>query len=285
MRMSKFCIIQGEITNVENYSLSADLAFALGDSIHESVRLYNTNPLFLKEHISNLTDTMDVLGMVYPEGFNLENINRQITRLLNVNKVYKGGYCKIIVYRKSNVFDTVDVTKSYYAIFIKALPQVGFEFNSVGKKIALLQSAVIAKPYLYSMYSAHTLVQHKSKTIAKRAGVSILAYFNTDGSVFSTSAGDIFYVKNNEIFCPSATINCFQHPITTYVIQLAKKNGFTINEKDSFYPNKITDSDEIFLIHPIDGVQWVVVCNDKTYKFSLSVKIYKMLEEELRKSF
>ncbi|MFO7867724.1 MAG: aminotransferase class IV [Bacteroidales bacterium] len=275
-----FCIIDNEIIKTSDFFMSLEHVFGMFDSLTETVRLYNTKPLFIEEHISNMTETMDVLSFPYPEKFSGTHISRQITRLLNVNKVYKGGVCKICVFRKTSVMSHLESeTVSSYAIFIEALPDRDFVFNSVGVSLALIPSVVIQKPFLYTMYSAHMLTQRKIPVLLKKTGAQALAFFTNTEQIFHTSVGDIFYVKDNEIYCPNAEINTFRHPITNVIIAELQQHAYVVHQVENMFIEHVTDADEVFLLHPLLGVQWVVRVNDKVFSYSVSRKIYNMLQE------
>ena len=278
--MSKFYIDNGEIKNTQECAMPTELAFGMGDMIHETVRLLNAQALFLKQHIQNICDTMDVLAIPYPQNFTLTEIAKQITRLLNVNKVYKGGECKIIVYRNAPVFGNI-TTEVSYALFIKTLTHNTFEFNNKGLRVALLPSVIIQKPLLYSTYSAHMLVQHKTQHLFQKTGVDILAYFNEHGHVFHTSSGDIFYITNNTVYCPSIETNTFRHPLSDFLLQHLSKINIQYDEQNNCTTDAILQADEVFIVNPLHGIQWVVSCNEKTYISKLSRKIYQLLLREI----
>ena len=278
--MSKFCIDNGEIKKTQECSMPMELVFGMGDMIHETVRLVNTQALFLKQHIQNMCDTMDVLAIPYPQDFTFSEIAKQITRLLNVNKVYKGGECKIIIYRNAPVFGTIS-TEVSYALFIKVLAHNTFEFNTKGVRVALLPSVIIQKPWLYSMYSAHMLVQHKTYHLFQKTGVDVLAYFTEDGHVFHSSGGDIFYIQNGIVYCPSIETNTFRHPLSDFLLQQLSKINIQYSEQNTCTINAILKADEVFIVHPIHGIQWVVSCNEKTYLCKLSQKIHQLLLREI----
>lgn len=276
--MSKFYIDSGEIKKCSDAVFTADYTFGLHDMIHETIRLSQTKALFLAEHIQNCMDTMDVLAFPYPKSFSVQEIQRHITRLLNVNKVYKGGICKLVIYRKAHVFNGLESTQSSYALFIESCADVGFQFNMKGVRMALLPSVQIQTPYLYSMYSAHMIVQHKIHKIFQNTGVNAVAFFTQESYIFHSSYGDIFYVSQDQVYCPEIEINTFRHPLTDFIIQHMRSNKIVVHEESQITVEHILQADEVFVVHPLYGVQWVVSCNNTTYGFSLSKKISDMLQ-------
>ncbi|HPM13382.1 MAG TPA: hypothetical protein PK734_07815 [Bacteroidales bacterium] len=89
--MNKFYIEQGELHKIDSISKHGMQAFTNALHIHEQIRLYNTVPLFLDQHLERITKTLQTYTIAIPNNFDNERIQRYITRLLNVNKVYKGG--------------------------------------------------------------------------------------------------------------------------------------------------------------------------------------------------
>ncbi|MDA3882850.1 MAG: aminotransferase class IV [Bacteroidales bacterium] len=275
-----FCVIDNEITKISDSIMSLDNVFGMFDSLVETVRLYNTKPLFINEHIAKMLETMDVLSFPYPNNFSVSYVSRQITRLLNVNKVYKGGICKICVFRKASIFSHEETdTQSQFIIFVDSLAERDFEFNTKGISLAIIPSVVIQKPYLYTMYSAHMLTQRKIPFLLQKTGADALTFFTEYEQIFHTSAGDIFYVKNMEVYCPNAEINTFRHPLTNHVIDTLKRQGIAVHEAENMFVDDIMSADEVFVTHPITGIQWVVRVNDKIVSYSLSKKIYSLLQQ------
>jgi len=280
--MGKFFIHNGEIEKVSEFKVPANIALGGGDSIRETIRLYNTKPLFLSEHLSNLRDTMDLVNMGYPKDFSLEKISRYILRLLNVNKVYKGGVCKIVVYRNADVFERINANNINFALFIEALPQLEFDFNTKGLRLKLIPSVIILKPNLYSMYSAHMFTQNKNVGNIQNSNFDCIGFYNEDGSVFHTSMGDLFFVTKGVFHTPSEVVNSFRHPLSSYIIQELQKLEYVIKEMHVVSNEAILQADEIFLVHPIYGIQWVVKCNNNTYKYTITKTIYSIVGEGLK---
>jgi branched-subunit amino acid aminotransferase/4-amino-4-deoxychorismate lyase len=277
-----FCIIDNQITKISDSHMSLDNVFGMFDSLVETVRLYNTKPLFIDEHIAKMEETMDVLSFPYPNNFSVANVSRQITRLLNVNKVYKGGICKICVFRKASIFSHEETdAQSQFVVFVDSLEEREFEFNTKGISLALIPSVVIQKPYLYTMYSAHMLTQRKIPVLLQKTGADALAFFTEYQQIFHTSAGDIFYVKNAEVYCPNVEINTFRHPLTNYVIDILKQQGIAVHEVENMFVDDVVCADEVFVTHPISGIRWVVRVNDKIVSYSLSKKIYSLLHRNV----
>ncbi len=275
--MSKFYIDSGKIKKIQECSISADYVFGINEMIYETVRLVDTQPLFLKQHLQNMRDTIDVLLMSCPSNFTYAEISKQISRLLNVNKVYKGGVCKIILYRKSSVFETYTSTELSYALFIQALEHATFSFNTKGIRLALHPSVLLQKPLLYSMYSAHMVVQHKSKQLLQTMGADAIAYFNESADVFHSSHGDVFYIKNKVVYCPSPEINTFRFPLSDFLLQNLSKIDMKYVEQTACTIDSFLQADEVFIVNPLHGVQWVVSCNETTYMCKFSRQIFTLL--------
>ena len=277
MAKNTFYILNGEIERAENYNLPYSEVFTGCEYVEETIRLYNTHPLFLQSHIQKICNTLDILAIAHPLKFDTQRISRFVTRLLNINKVYKGGICKIIVFRKSDIFMGIDYKNIHFAIFIEPLPKLDYEFNSEGLHIGCNASIQIFPPYLPSKYNLHSVIQNKTITLAKMQNLDALCYYNYNNSIFASSLGDIMYVSDNKIYTPNSVLNPFRHPLSENLMLFAQKNGYEFIQVNSISEKDLLQADEVFLVHTIYGIQWVNTTNESTYGYKTSKKIYQLL--------
>lgn len=272
--MNKFFILNGEMERLDSFVKKGYEAFAFQNSIMETVRLYETHPLFLKEHMEHLLQTLQELMLPTPLLFDVERVSRYITRLLNVNKVYKGGICKIVVFSESQLFKTDDLYQQKFAIFIEPLEKLDSTFNIEGYKLGIFPSICMSPPYVHSECSAHNTFQIIANYVQKQYVLDAVCIFNIYNSIIHSTLGDIFYINENIIYTP---INPLRSPMAEMTMAYLLKNGFKVKEVSICKEKDLQFVDEIFLLHHIYGVRWVSRVNETVYGFKTSKKIHNLL--------
>jgi len=277
--MNTFYILNGEIEKLESLTKQGFDVFAIRNTVHETIRLYDTKPLFLAEHLDHIRNTLQILQIAPPTYFDNQRISRYITRLLNVNKVYKGGICTIVVFVNNN--------QTQCAIFIESLKELDFTYNLDGYKLGIESSLSIGPPYFQSECSTHNLVPQIAKTIISKNDFDAVCYFSIQNSIIHSSEGDIFYCSEDVFHIISSNKNHLRNPLTDFLISELKKKGYKIKETTVCSENDLLRADEIFLVNHISGIRWVSRINDTFFGFKHSKKIFHLLVkniEQLSKS-
>lgn len=277
--MNTFYILNGEIEKLESLTKKGFEVFSIQNSVHETIRLHDTKPLFLTEHLDHIRNTLQILQLAPPTYFDNQRISRYITRLLNVNKVYKGGICTIVLFEKNN--------QTHCAIFIESIQDLDFTYNLDGYKLGIDSSLCIGPPYLQSECSTHSFVSQIAKTIIAKNDIDAVCYLTINNSIIHSSEGDIFYCNEDVFHIISAGKNHLRNPLTDFLISELKKKGYKIKETTVCSENDLLRADEIFLVNHITGIRWVSRINDTFFGFKHSKKIFHLLVksiEQLSKS-
>ena len=91
---------------------------------------------------------------------------------------------------------------------------------------------------------------------------------------------NIFIVKNGQIFTPPISTGCLNGVMRKNLINILKKNSFTVNEQD-ISTFDLTQSDEIFGTNVIQGLFSVSKYRRKEYSNNLSKQIIKLLNDNI----
>ena len=269
--MNKFYILNGEIERVDSIVTKGIEVFVSQNSIVESIRLYNTIPLFLNEHLHALQNSLIAIEYIVPSDFlDYEKILRYITRLLNINKVYKGGICKIVVYKDAQ-------EKLQCAIFIESINTLDFNYNFEGFKIRVANAPIVYPPYFHSECSSHTIMQQIALANCVQQELDAFCLKSIDDVIVHSTFGDIGYIIDNTIFFVDAIANPFRNPITSFCISQLIKNSYNVQEVPGILEKQLLRADEVFVLHHIHGIKWVSRIDDTILGFILSKKIYLTL--------
>lgn len=255
-----FCIFNGELVKISE--LNNAPVFAINESTQEDIRLYNTKPLCLGRHVQQIEERLLAKEIPIPEKFTVGNLDRYIHRLLNVNKVYKGGICTLLVFQKT----FPEKSESQFCIFISPLPELEYSFN---KKGIALDFADEDKEFI--SYTPNSL-------FIENENLTTTCKFYKSGHLFSTDLGDILIIKNEEIHVVERLL-----PLTSYFIDYLARKNWDIKRHPYLTKKLICESSEILLCSSFIGVHWVrrVTNNSNAEGLSYGYKHAKQLFEEL----
>ena len=237
--MAGFCILNGEIEKIS--TLKTAPIFVLNDAEKEDIRLYDTKPLCIGLHFQNLVARLQQKNVAIPEKFTKERIDRYVSRLLNVNKVFRGGVCTLLVFWQQ----FPETTQPQFCIFIEPLDRAKFTFNEVGLKLGFKEIYSERQPYIpVSIFSANEEYAQN---------VDALCRIDRLGHSYTTDKGDLLLIKDTVIHVCENML-----PFTTYFTEyLSRNKKWTIVKHLRFVGKDIYDSSEVLLCSSFVGLQWV----------------------------
>lgn len=182
-------------------------------------------------------------GVAIPSQLTVENIDHQIHRLLNVNKVYKGGICTLLVYWQTFPLQS----EPNYCIFVEPLEQLQYIFSTRG--VELTYNDTIAP---INSFIPNTIYKEQDETYLTSCAI------NQDGSILRTDKGDLLIIKDGTVH-----INENTEPITTVFTEyLARRNQWSIQKHNGIPKETVKDCQEIVHCGTFFGLQWI---NKLTY--------------------
>lgn len=262
----QFYIFEGELLPyVEN-----EISFVTTHSteiISEAIRLYNTKPLFLEEHVQHLQQSVEKIFLPVPKLAAPERINRYITRLLNVNKVYKGGICNVYAIAQPN-------SSTQLAITIEALPELSYSFNDKGLHILYSNDFVLPQPAMHSAYNCNSAVWNIAKRYVRFNNYDVACLCNHNNCIETTTAGQLVYIKNN---CITLVGNLPINPLFEHFLQCAVQNGYSIARNTQCSVSDLEGANDVFIFNLIDGIRWVSRINNSVFGFKHAKDLYTLL--------
>ncbi len=203
----KYCIINGEIKAATNFH---DDFIVSGKSIYEVVRIFNSNPVFLDQHLSRLTQSAQITQIGYPQ---TDEIKQSIEQLIQASH-QENGNIEIVVNNKKNWSarfiphhypTTHDYTYGVKTMFFEA------KRDNPNAKVKLLDLRSAATDYI------------------EQNNIYEAIYVN-NGEIFEGSRSNIFFVDGQHFSTP--TVQTVLPGITRQiVIELIGQANFQIEER------------------------------------------------------
>ncbi|MCD6536078.1 MAG: branched-chain-amino-acid transaminase [Thaumarchaeota archaeon] len=224
-----------------------DHGFLYGDGVFEGIRAYNGVVFKLREHIERLYASAKAIMLEIP--MDKEEMVNAVLETLRRNKL-KDAYIRLLVTRGVGDLglDPRKCKKPNVIIIAEPmLPLYGKESKLKG--ISLIFSSVRrdrVDATTHQIKSLNYLNSILAKLEAINAGADDAVMLDDRGFVAETSATNIFIVKDGKIATPPTTTGALPGITRNFVIELAKKLGYEVEERE-ITPFELMTADEVFI--------------------------------------
>lgn len=235
--ISKVFIYNGEVMPSDEFETLYPKSEKL---LYEVIRIINGKPLFLKEHLERLKNSIDFAGV--KRDFLEKDIRQSIVKLIEENSMEQGNIKLILDEHNTLVYCVKHSypTKEMYNTGVKTILYFGERENPNAK--------VINKSF-------RQVIDEKLKETNSYEAILV----NKDGYITEGSKSNIFMLKENYVF--TAPIKAVLPGITREMIIKACENiGLVVIEKNIHYKDLI-ELDGLFIsgtspkVLPINEVQ------------------------------
>ena len=257
-------------------------AFAYGDGFFETIHAYGTQAKHLNLHFARLQKSAKVLGMEMQPFLTKEFIDSEITRLLNKNRIFGSARVRLSVFRADGGLYTPASNEISLSLQSTPLSPNFYPINSKGLVIDIYPD--LRKPIniLSPIKSCNALIYTMAGLYKLQNKLDDCLIINDQNRITEAISSNVFVVKGNTIYTPSLEEGCVAGVMRQVVIDLARRNGFKVNDRVSLEANKLLEADEIFLTNAVSGIQWVVGLRQKRL-FGLVSR--KLSNELIRETF
>lgn len=235
-----------------------------GGSVFEGIRVYNTVPFKVKEHMQRLIDSAQEIGFEIP--YSVDDLTESCKEQIQLNNI-ENGYVRPIAWRgaETMLIGAKDC-KINTAIFVwtsfestrSTLREAGIRLTiSKWRKPAPNASPFKAKAAC--IYTIATMVKNE----AEAKGFDDAIVLDSEGYITEATTSNFFAIKNSKLYTPIP--DCFLNGITRQtIITLARNLDIEVNEC-KVSPDFIKDADACFLtgtaieimpIKQIDEIQY-----------------------------
>lgn len=239
-------------------------AFKYGDALFETLHASGTIVQFFPEHTQRLAESMISLKMQVPKSFD-EVLLRNITKLLNKNKLYQGARVRITVFRNDGGLYTPTSNETSYLIEATKLENDQYVLNKKGIVIDLYPEIKQPKNIFANLKTTNALLYTMAGIYKTENNFDDCLLLNEDNNVIEAISSNIFYVKENSLFTPSLSEGCLRGIMREQIINIALSLGYTVFDDCTIKPDELLAADEIFLTNAVSGLKWVVAYKDRRY--------------------
>lgn len=217
-----------------------DDGFSFGKGAFETVKVHNKNPLFLKEHLERLANSLEFFGI--EREINPEEIYKYIENVGEENfalKIIVSDKNFILTHREDNYIN------NYKKFRLKISNS---KRNSTSKLV-----------YHKSLCYYENIYEHR---LAVKDGFDSALFVNENDEVSECDFSNIYFVKDKKIYTPPTSSGLLNGTMRDFLLE-----NFEIEEMKINF-NEIKDFDECFISNSLMGVRNVESIDD--YKFKKS---------------
>jgi branched-chain amino acid aminotransferase len=262
------------IVSAENRS------FLYGDGFFETIHAFGTEGKHLQHHVARVVKSAALLAMQLPPFFSIDFLGKEITRLLNKNRIFGSARVRLSVYRNQGGLYAPSDNTVGLLMYAAPLPTDFYPLNSKGlvvdvfpdirKPINMLSPLKSCNAQLFVMAGLHKM----------NLGVDDCLLINDQNRVVEAISSNLFVVLGKKILTPSLSEGCVAGVMRQVVVDLAKRHSFSIDSNALVEPEMLLDADELFLTNAVSGIKWIVGLRQKRYFGLVGRKLSDLLNEE-----
>ncbi|MCX8188035.1 MAG: branched-chain-amino-acid transaminase, partial [Nitrososphaeria archaeon] len=246
-----------------------------GDGVFEGIRAYNGVVFKLREHIKRLYASAKAIMLEVP--MSEEELMNAILETLRRNKL-RDAYIRLVITRGVGDLGLDPRKCKKPTVIIIAEPMLSlYSKESRLKGISLIFSSVRrdrVDATTHQIKSMNYLNSILAKLEAINAGADDAIMLDERGFVSEATAANIFIVKNGKIVTPPTTTGALAGVTRDFVIGLARKLGYEVEERD-ITPFDTMTADEVFItgtgaeIVPVTKVAGRIIGDGKAGKITM----------------
>jgi len=278
--MKEFINFNGEILDKKDFSLDlSNRAFRFGDSIFETIRVFNGVVVFIDDHYSRLKSTLEIVKIRLPEYFTKEYLHSEIIKTLHSQSTSLNARVRLTIFRKeSSSIYFVDSRDSFdFVIELVPLNYSNFDNHIDDYEIDIFEDIKKSKGILSQIKSNNVLLHSIAGSVVTEKSINNIVLVNEDECLTEAVNANVFIVEGNTISTPKLSDGCVDGVMRKSVIKIIKEQTDFNIEIRSIDKNELFSSEEIFLTNSIIGVQSV----DKYRTNSYSKVVSSVIREKL----
>ncbi len=240
-----------EITQLNFPQLSRAVRY--GDGVFETIRLYNHQALFFKDHYQRLQHGLSVLGISLHNFPTIEEF-LEVIAALSIGES-GAGRARIQVFRSGQGVDLPETNEA--EVFIQIFSNEFFTYPKRKVRAHLVEGSRIHPSILTTIKSGNRLPYILAAQEAHKFGAEEGILQNTSGGLAEGNSSNMFVLNSdNQIFTPPISEGALPGIMRFRLIELLKSWGYSVSER-RIVPEELPDFQEIWLTNVIQGIRSV----------------------------
>lgn len=271
----------GEFIENEALFATSNRGFLYGDSVFETIKVYQNKVLFLEEHYFRLMATMRIVRMKIPNDFTMEYFEKQILGLVNQLKISDSARVRFSVYRVDGGLYLPHSNQVSYVVEASKMEFYLYKIHKDAYEVELFKDFFVAKNLLSTIKTSNRMLQVTGSIFAKENDLDNALLLNNEKNVIEALNGSIFIFKENKLITPPVSDGCINGIMRKQILKLAESMPNIEVEECSISPFDLQKCDEIFITNIIVGIQPVTKYRKKYFDNKLSLQLLDLLNAQI----
>ena len=234
----------------------------------------NGSILFYDEHLQEVKTVLDHFGRTFTPDFpSGRELYRLLTRLINKNKAYMGGWIHLkINFRESGTNLIAGVIRH---------AQRSIPFCDTGKWAVLSPIIKFSGNMLnkYSFFSENIWAAEQFRVSGNKQEVPV--FINQRGMVTEALYSNLYAIHKKKLYTPAPPTGCFIDRLRERILLSSEFNGLQICESENITWASLQDMEEIFTVSEKEGFKWIMGIENTRFVRTRTELIWRRLNKIL----
>lgn len=252
-----------------------------GDGLFETIRIHNSEILFLEDHVERMFAGLKALQIRVPELFSVFFFHKQIIDLAHKNQVGNNGRIRITIFREGDgLYEPQQFDPGY---FIEIAPlQSGFEWNNDSGEIGIYRDIPKSVSSISFFKSLNALPYVMAAIFKKENRLNDCLLLNAAGNISDAISSNIFWVEDQTFFTVPVSEGGIAGIMRKNLIRILTNHQIPFQEK-TITPAELKNADECFLTNVGWGMRPVTRFEDKIFSSQQTKQLFQLLMQEFEK--
>lgn len=224
-------------------------AFKYGDSLFETIRIFNGKIPFLSFHMNRLKKGMNILGMIIPDDF-VNIILSEINQFIEKKDNWR---IRLTIFRNDGGLYTPLNNEIQFLIEKERLDNSFFKLNEKGLSLGISKEKLLSNHIYSAIKTGNSIAYILAANERKNNNWDDILIQNNKGEIAEALSSNLFLIINNEIITPRLSSACVAGTMRQFLL-----NNKTIKIKErNINKEKLNQADAIFITNAIQGMKWV----------------------------
>jgi branched-chain amino acid aminotransferase len=238
------------------------------------MRASGTTVFLANETESFLCDQFSLLNIETPTYLNVNYLQDESRRLINKSRSFKSSAVEITFFEHTDgslhhFFRIHYIDNHEFNLIRKGASVDVFTLNY--KTTSALHAHPWANKLLFGMMRNSCIANNLTETLA----------LNKAGRLACGIESLIYVVRGNNVYTTSFAEGALLNPFRKIINSSVKKLDYQLSTQLLLTPNDILLSDELFTVHPLSGINWIVAYKSRRYYQKLSTLLVQELNQNL----
>ncbi|MFP4218711.1 MAG: aminotransferase class IV [Salinarchaeum sp.] len=257
--------VNGDLVPKDEATVSVrDRGFMYGDAAFETLRVYNGTPFALAAHLDRLAATCRAMALDH--GLTREDLRERIETTIAANDVEE-AYCKLSISRgpQPGTVTPDPVAEPTVVVYVAELPRGGTEGTPVWSDPATVEIASTQVPSDAALPADAKTHNYLPNVIARanHPAADEVLMGDAEGHLLEGAASNVFFVREETIHTPEATLDLLPGITRDVVLDLATPEYTTV--EGTYHPDDLADADEVFLTNSTWEIRPVTRVDDRSF--------------------